>query len=216
MKPLIRCGFGIGNRVAAIANALSRWPEIRFVWRNNKHCPLDHHEVFSNGIQGVEFDTEAEPAKASRFDGMHAETWDAALDRGAANTAYAVIIASMAGKPRYHPDVALAARFFCNQGADVSAIAKCAPPGTAPFVFADSRRAELKAALLERGCFPVWPDARELSSDLARTPEDTMAYLSDWKTLLSAKTIFSLSESRSALFPAMAAGKTVVNVHSFQ
>jgi hypothetical protein len=95
----VRCGFGLGNRVAAIANGLSRAEKISFVWRVNEHCPLTHEQVFPAGISGVEFVTDAPPAFATMWAGMRCHCWHAAADRNAADQAYGRIISAMNAAP---------------------------------------------------------------------------------------------------------------------
>lgn len=211
----VRCGFGLGNRVAALANGLSRADRIRFVWRVNAHCPLLVSDVFPAGISGVDLVTDAPAESATRWDSRMCHDWDAAADRGRADAAYARIIAAMNGRPTFRPDLAVVARFHRATGDPADHIARLAAtaadwirpdPDFRVFVFADQYRYQLAAALTVPGVRPTFTLAPELPADLARTPADTATFLLDWKTLLSARRIIALDGPTSLLHPARAAG----------
>lgn len=212
--PLVRCGFGLGNRVAAMANALSRRPEARFVWRVNQHLPCEHEEIFPAGVEGVEFVTDAPMDAASRFDGLHAETWEAAGDRAAADAAYGRIISAMAGTARAC-EAAVHFRKVHTPEPDVEALVAALAArmtGGRVMVMADSRRAEIAAAVCAAGFEPVMPAVPELPADKARTPEGMLAYLGDLKTLTACRLVVTHSPESSMVFPARAAGAEVVEV----
>lgn len=204
----VRCGFGLGNRVAAMANGLSRERKIGFVWRVNEHCPLGVEEVFPGGVPGVEF-VDAPPAMATIWDGRRCHDWDAAGDRTAAARAYSAIVEAMAGRATFAPDAAVCGRFFRAHG-DAGALGDFASrlvwPGAQVFVFADRHRAEIRRRLEGSGAAVCEPTAPELQADLARAAEDTRAFLNDWATLLAARLIVALDGPTSLLHPARAAG----------
>lgn len=212
----VRCGFGVGNRVAAMANGLSRSHRIRFVWRENVHCPLPVSYVFPAGIPGVDLVTDAPPEFATRWGRRMCHDWDAAGDRNRADAAYGRIIASMDGRPLFRPDLAIVARFHRATGDPAAHIARIAATAAAwirpdtdfrVFVFADQHRAQLAAALAAAaGVRPSLPSAPELAADLERSPADTARFLGDWKTLLTARRIVALDGPTSLLHPARAAG----------
>ena len=206
MSHLIRCGLGLGNRVAAIANGLSRWPEIRFVWRDNTHCPATHQEIFPGGIAGVEFVTDSPPASASCWDGHRCQEWAAAGVRTAATAAYQTIMLAMTGAARMTPHVAILARFHRwpeTTPASLAIRAAVAGGGAPVFVLADSRRREIAAELKKLGIGSVLPVCGELAADLQRPPSDLLEFISDWKTALAAKVLTGHPES-SLFYPARA------------
>ena len=214
---IVRCGMGLGNRVAAIANGLSRAAEIRFVWRVNRHCPTAHSDVFPQGIPGVEFVTDAPPNFATKFDGVWCYEWAAAGDREAANAAYAEIMAAMAGTPMWRaPEVAILGRFHRNPDADPIALADAAIRSHGQFrwdrafVLSDLHRGAIAARLGQAGFEAVQPESRELAADLDRTRDDILDYACDWATLLSARRIVALDGPASALHPARAAGIEII------
>jgi hypothetical protein len=210
---IVRCGMGLGNRVAAIANGLSRAAEIRFVWRVNRHCPAAHSDVFPQGIPGVEFVTDAPPNFATKFDGVWCYEWAAAGDRQRADSAYAEIMRAMAGNPMPDPpEVAILGRFYRNPSADPITLADAAIRlhgryrWDRAFVLADMHRAAIDARLRVAGFEAVQPSCGTLAADLHRTREDVLAYAGDWHTLLAARHIIALDGPASALHPARAAG----------
>jgi hypothetical protein len=206
----IRCGFGLGNRVAAIANALSRAEEISFVWRVNKHCQLPHDAVFPQGISGVEFITDAPPALATVWHNRRCHDWYAAADRKAANLAYGRIMAAMAGSAADGFQLGVCARFFRHPSTTpqqlaehVRAIAGRLGEGRV-FLLADTRRAELAALMPDLTV--AMPHHPEPAEDLDRDPEQTRMFLDDWKTLLACPHIAAADGPTSLLHPARAAG----------
>lgn len=214
MSELVRCGFGLGNRVAALANGLSRWPEIRFVWRDNAHCPAAHQDIFPRGIPGVEFVTDSPPASASRWDGIAAHAWAAAADRPLAAAAYAAILAAMDAPPAESPPtVAIIARFLrprCTTASPAALAYQAArhAAGGRVFILADSRRQELADALARHGVAAVWPQCPELAADLARSRETMRAFVADWHTASLSAHVLGSPET-SLAFPARAAGRWV-------
>jgi|GEM_PF-3925714 len=210
----VHCNEGLGNRVAALANGLSRAAAVEFPWFVNEHCPVDWREVFPEGIDGVEFTPGAVPWPATVWDGLGCERWDAAGERATADAAYARIMQAMAGTPQPGCTVALAARFHRNPAADAWRLAMMAayhaPLGAPVFVFADSRRAEIRRVLdaLEVGY--MLPKSAALSADLERDRAGILDYLSDWKRLLTARVIVAADGPSSALHPARAAGIRIV------
>ena len=211
---IVRCGMGLGNRVAAMANGLSRAVEIRFIWRVNQHCPADHSDLFPDGIPGVTFVTEAPPAMATQWDGAWCYDWHAAGSRQAANLAYRTIMHSMVGTaPSYAPRTAVVGRFYRNPSGDPETLAKAAVRAVKAakgerraFLLCDRFSASVAAYLIEADVTPVVSLCGELHSDLARSRGDLIRYASDWKTVLSARRIVALDGPASALHPARAAG----------
>lgn len=212
---IIRCGMGLGNRVAAMANGLSRAEEIQFVWRVNEHLPATHEEMFPEGVPGVEFVTDAPPNFATKLDGKWCYEWDASGDRAAARVAYARIIAAMVGQPWvFPPPVAILGRFHRAPGGSPLALAQAAAAALPArdrrvFLLSDCWRESITSILkgdrigvLQACCLP-------LSEDLRRTRADLLAYACDWQTLLSARTIIALDGPASALHPARAAGTEI-------
>jgi hypothetical protein len=212
MIPLIRCGFGIGNRVTMIANALSRNESIQFVWRVNPILPLEHWEVFPNGINGVEFVDSSLKGFSTRWERkVPGESWEGAGDREKANTAYSTIIEAMAGKEREGIDLAIVARFWRFPEADPVELAELASRyGSQAFILADSRREEIATELNKRGMAAILPNGGEMSCDLDRSPESTLAYLSDWKTAIMAETVITHQADTSVIHPAKARGARII------
>lgn len=212
MIPIIRCNFGIGNRVATMANALSRSEEIHFQWRINKVLPLTHEEVFPNGIEGVHFFVDGPRGLSTRWERkIYGETWEAAGDREAANQAYNRIMEAMAGEPREAPEIAIIGRFWRFPDADCSSLAQLAArEGSKVFLLTDSRRSELTTILESLGVEVIFPIGNEMDHDLDRTPESTLTYLSDWKTASMAKVIVTHRDDTSVTYPARARGATII------
>lgn len=213
---IVRCGMGLGNRVAAMANGLSRAAEIRFIWRVNQHCPAAHSDVFPQGIPGVEFVTDAPPNFSTKFDGVWCYEWAAAGDRKQANLAYAEIMRAMVGQPMPDaPEVAILGRFHRNPSADPITLADAAIRlhgryrWDRAFVLADMHREAIAERLRVAGFDAVQPRCAPLAADLQRTREDVLDYASDWATLLAARHIIALDGPASALHPARAAGVAI-------
>lgn len=207
----VKCGMGLGNRVTAMANGLSRSPRISFVWRVNRHCPVSYRELWPVGVPGVEFvDGEGIPLSVSTaWDGMWCYQWGAAADRQAANAAYGRILASM--RVREHleaPPVAVCGRFHRNPSGQIGRLA-AAVVDTGQgrvFVLSDRYRSELSGMLDAAGVSVVMASSGPLDEDLSRAPSDVLAYAGDWRTLLRAELIVALDGPASALHPARAAG----------
>ncbi len=208
---------GLGGRVAAIANALSAGRKVVFGWAINADCPLPHRVVFPQGIRGVTF---AEPEGDCGFTDWNERpffTWEAAADRPAANAAYARIMAAMVGSARPAPGgprLGLCARFWRNPHADPGGLSAHARRTARRlnldrvFIMADRHRAALAAGLFGIAC--DLPRCPELSADLARTEADTLAFISDWKTLLACPWIVAPAGVTTMLYPARASGCNII------
>lgn len=209
----VRCEQGLGNRVAAMANGLSRAEEIRFDWVVNEHVPVEWWRIFPEGIPGVRFG-EPDGEMRTAWDGLTCERWGAAFDRDRANAAYLRIMRAMSGDAREPCPVAVAGRFFRNPRADARRLAMVAasvvPAGGRVFVFADSRRDEICDVLEALHVDPYLPLAAQLTEDLRRDETDLLHYLSDWKTLLAARVIAAIDGPSSALHPARAAKTRII------
>lgn len=216
---IVRCGFGIGNRVAAMANGISRHDSIGFVWRENWFCPVGWREIFPDGIPGVEIIDDAPLSFASLMDGKHCEAWDAAGDRARADAAYARIMAAAIGAAAPGLPFALCARFWLMARPDPDHFAAAVAEVAAAhghrqvFMLADSRRAELAAALRGHGLEPMLPVSRALRNDRDRDAEQIRRYLSDWKTLSAARHIVcTAARGTSVIYPARARGAEITYV----
>lgn len=216
---IVRCGMGLGNRVSAMANGLSRAGQIRFVWRQNEHCPASHEDVFPAGVAGVEFITDAPPNFATRWDDRWCYDWDAAGDRQAANAAYAEIMAGMAGSAMQDaPDVAILGRFHRNPEGNPERLADAAIRlhssyrWTRAFVLSDCHREAISERLALAEFTVVQPECQPLAEDLRRSREDVLDYACDWKTLLAARRIIALDGPASALHPARSGGIEIIYV----
>jgi hypothetical protein len=205
------CNHGLGNRVTAIANALSFRPDtVQMGWAVNKLCPLDWHEVFPDGLPGVEFEAPKVPRLSSRLRGIPSESWHAAADRAEAAAAYRLIMTHMAGRAHSDPPaVAVCARFLTARRPDPSALVDTIPSGERVFVLADSRRSFLSERIRQKWGQPIQPLCPELPSEHVRTPGALRLFLSDWHTLLSAKLIIATPNPTSLLHPAHAQGTPV-------
>ena len=217
---IITSGQGLGNRVAALANAISRGGEVTFKWAVNEHCPVGHEVVFPSGIEGVEFQTVKWKGInfTTRADGKPLNEWANTSDRVAANTAYATIMAAMAGSTMESPPkVAIRGRFWRTPTAspqalaDAAAVVAQARGEDRVFVFCDLHRAVIEARLAEHQLVAVAATSKELTdSDLDRPSTDMQAYLDDWKTLLASEDIVACDGPTSTLHPARAAGIRIV------
>jgi hypothetical protein len=214
----IHCPFGLGNRVAAMANGLSRQPEISIHWPVNIHCPVAASEMFPNGISGVTFlPPPKRPRFATRWGGRMAHDWDAAGDREAANAAYAEIMRSMVGTAMWNaPAVAVLGRFHRNPAGDPERLAKAAISAMDAaterrvFLLSDVFRAKITQVLARAEITVVQPECSPLAEDMRRTRADILDYACDWATLLSARQIIALDGPASALQPARAAGLEII------
>ena len=214
MTPLIRCGFGIGNRVATMANALSRDGSIQYSWKVNHHLPLPHSEVFPRGIPGVEF-VDAPAGFATRWSrAVSGQAWDAAQDREAANTAYRTIVSAMVMCPSDPVEVAIMARFhrFANTSPRELALL-ASQHGQRAFLLVDSRRSEMAAELENLGVEVVLPNSPEMAFDKDRSKASMLQYLGDWQRALASQAIITTKELSSSVFPAMAEGRAIL-VHA--
>lgn len=214
--PAVRCGTGLGNRVAALANGLSRFPAIRFPWRVNPHCPLLWEQVFPAGIPGVEFvNLPGHPPMPTHWDGRPCLDWDAAGDRTKAADAYARIIAALPGPPPPQHHLAVFGRFHRSPQANPIALADAAiaaaqAAGTPSiFLLTDRHRDTIAARLRSAHLTPIFPTSPALTSDLSRDPETLRQFINDWRTLLAAHHIVALDGPSSLLHPARAIGRRI-------
>lgn len=206
---LIRCGFGLGNRVAAIAQSLALYGEIRFAWRINEHCPLELSEVFPHGIEGVEF-VDAPLDFATFLGDQPAYEWGA----GGADATEAFRRVVSAIGPQAWPDapaVALVCRFHRVRAFDIPSLANAAGRAAHQageervFLLADRHREDLTILLRRLWNIEVTTAAApELEVDLKRSAEDTRLFLRDWQTALTARHIIALDGPTSLLHPARA------------
>jgi len=210
MKPqLVRCGFGLGNRVAAIAHALCMFERVRFVWRINHECPAHHEDVFPNGIPNVEFDMDAPLGFASQFGDKRIHEWQPDLDAQKRKDAYQTVIDSMAGDAKEEfrfSAIARLRRFQINAQDAADEIAWRAKNIGADscFLLADSNRAEIAERLAENGIKTTLPDSPEMEHDFDRNAASVIQFCSDWKTALAADILFSVGGDSSLAFPKIA------------
>ena len=213
----INCPFGLGNRVAAIANGLSRAREIRFFWPVNHHCPVASQTLFPDGIPGVVFSNEKPPLFATRWGGMMAHCWDAAACRWEADKAYALVMRNMVGDAAEDaPLVAILGRFHRNH-AGTSDVLACRAWQAAlgaktdrVFLLSDCHRDRIRGLLMAVGIDVEEAKSRPLGMDLDRTDADILAYAGDWKTVLAARVVVALDGPASALHPVRSAGIPIV------
>lgn len=209
--------FGIGNRVAAIAAAMIRQPEVVFHWRNNIHLPAEWDEIFPNGIPGVTFVPEPLPIPFRLMGKNMGHQWGTDEDRSKSHTAFQVVLRCMTGEAAPHPPaVAILGRFHRSHGscphklAD-AATAQAEKAGThRVFILSDKFRTEISQRLSHAGIESVLPLCPPLPVDLVRSLPEIVDYLSDWKTLLRASCIVATPGPASALHPARAAGTPVI------
>ena len=213
----IHCPFGLGNRVAAIANGLSRAAEIEFFWPVNQHCPAAAEQVFPEGIPGVVFSTETPPIFATRWGRKIAHCWDAAGDRERADSAYSRIMSAMAGEAlKDAPEVAVLGRFYRNPGASPERLACRAWQASVRlktariFLLSDRERSRITTLLEGVGRVVLQSRSGPLDADLDRSETGILDYCQDWKTALSASVIVALDGPASALHPARAAGTPII------
>lgn len=215
--PWVLCGFGMGNRVAAMANGLSRHRRIRFYWERNPQMRLDWRVVFPNGVEGVDFVDGKNAMEPTRWDGVPCYHWKAAGDQGAALAAYRRIMGSMAGRTREVPAAGVHARIFGHGGPRddgqwrefLAEVRRWAAGKGMIYLMADSRRDEIAEAA---GGNVHFPECREMDGDMDRQRDGSLLYLGDWKSMAAGcKRILSLSTGHpsSAIFPAVAAGADV-------
>jgi hypothetical protein len=208
----VRCDQGLGNRVAAIANGLSRSRRIRFAWRNNPHCPIDLERIFPAGIEGVEFDQADASGPMTWWDGHAANSWHAAGDRARANEAFTEIMEAMAGVAVAGPQLAVCGRFHRNEDASVRALVETLCHAARErglheaYVFSDRHRKLMATLMSDQGITAVMPTAPELNADLDRDERSVLDYAADWKRLLTAELVVALDGPASALHPVRAAG----------
>lgn len=214
--PVIHCAEGLGNRVAAISNALTWHARIRFAWVVNEHCPLGWREVFPAGIPGVEF-IPGGGAMVSTFAGRPGMEWDAAKCPEAARETYGRVMESVGPEPWPDaPEVAIVARFHRVARFDLGSLANGAGRAAHEagegrvFVLADRHREDIEI-LLRRlwNIEAVHAAAPELAADLDRSPDATRLFIRDWQTALKVERIIALDGPTSLLHPARAAGTCI-------
>jgi hypothetical protein len=205
-RPMIRCGFGLGNRVAAIAHALSMTNKIAFVWRQNWQCPATHDQIFPNGVQGVEFVADAPMRYATKIQGVPLHHYREWADRKAMRKSYSVVIAAMTGSPSFSPDCGILGRFHrfpINISTDTETLAEGAlwHKAKTAFVLADCHRREIAKSLAKRGIAAVFPNGPEMANERDRTPEKMIEFCSDWKTLLASRHVITTGGVSSLMYP---------------
>lgn len=206
-RNLVRCGFGLGNRVTAMANGLSRFESISFVWRNNRELPLNHEKVFPDGIPNVEFVTDSPLARSTIWGGYRCEDFDSFGDKNKALESYQLILSRMSGKAYREGGIALAARFLRFPDLNVSrmALRACIEAKNRNledvFILTDSRRDEVSAIIKKHGLNPIHPTSPEMVIDFDRNENSMLQFMSDWKTLLNSDYIVSPDFKSSMLFP---------------
>ena len=214
--PRIDHSYGLGNRVTAIANSLSRYPAIRFAWRENWHCPAPWRSVFPAGLPRVEFLDDTQPTGSTWFGNIICGHWDAAADRQQAATAYAAVMHAMAGHAWTYQPLAVCARFFRPHASGLAQLlATIVQEATAMdvaevFLLADTHRETLTRQLAAHGIRAIQPISHALVADKGRTPGQTLQFIADWKVMLSARRIIVLSHRTDLHHPALAAGTPII------
>jgi hypothetical protein len=118
----------------------------------------------------------------------------------------------MIGEAAEPVDVAIMARFFRWPETSPQELAKeAAKHGDRVFVLADSRRMELVNALTRFGVKAVLPESPTMAHDKDRSADSMRKYLRDWKRAVAAKIIITTKGASSSIFPALAAGKTIIS-----
>lgn len=218
--PLIRCGFGLGNRVAAIAHALALLDEIRFVWRLNWQCPATHDQIFPTGLPRVEFVTDAPMGYATKHRGRRLHDWHEWSDKPTMRKSYDHVISAMTGQASFAPDCGILGRFHrfsvnVPQAAETMAKGALGHGAKTAFVLADCHRKEIAESLEKRGVEAVFPDGPEMASERDRTPERMIQFCSDWKTLLASHHVITTGGVSSLIYPVIskwARGNTAENI----
>lgn len=211
----IRCGFGLGNRVATIAHALTILDEFEFVWRINWHCPASHKQVFPNGIKGVKFVTDAPMRFATIKDGFPLHKYREWGTPRKMRESYEKVISAMTGKASFAPDCGILGRFHrfpadMAKAADALADQASKHGSKTALVLSDCHRLHIALALEKRNIMPTFPTVSEMENDHDRSEESVVRFCSDWKTLLSSKHIISTGGTSSLLYPAMASNLDAV------
>ena len=213
----VHCPFGLGNRVAAMANGLSMAKWIRFIWPVNHHCPARAEEVFPHGVPGVEFlEAPRGRKQLTRWNGLIAHCWDATNHRTEADLSYATIMDAMVGDAvPLPPSVAVIGRFHRNPAGCPHDLARRAAKAASEtqdrrvFVLSDCHRGVIIKELQSAGAMVIPPQCPALPNDLKRSSATLLKYIIDWKTALCANKIIALDGPSSALHPARAAGKRI-------
>lgn len=216
MTPLyVTCPGGIGDRLSAIANALTRSQSVLFGWKRNTHCPIDAAEIWPEGIPSVAFEDSGGPMSVTRFDGHPCHSHAAALDRQISDSKLLELIALIHASPLEDPPTV--AVFFRGRAAPASdplpaarlAASRAGQEGRV-FLMADSQRQEIAEELLANGAIPVWPRSPEMSHDTDRDGCTFHAFLGDWKTLCLARFVASHARRFSSLLLPVLAGNATI------
>jgi hypothetical protein len=216
LRERIACPEGLGNRVAAIANALTWTPRIGFEWVINEHCPLPWTEVFPRGIRGVDF-LPGNGSAVSEFRGVPAMDWGACRCHHHAAMTYRRVMGAMRVQADpAAPAVAIVARFHRAEGFDIGRLVMLADRAAAAlgtrrvFLLADKYREGIEVMATRLVNIElVRPECLELGSDLDRSPDGVMSFIRDWQTALAARTIVALDGPTSLLHPARAQGACI-------
>ena len=198
--------------MAALATGLCEHKDIRFRWENNAECPLDWQDVFPDGIPGVTFENGSPVGRCTGWSAV----FTGLTPSHPTAPFISLVMDHMAGTAEQRPPMAVFIRFFRTPGVRmqnfVSHILSCADRKEQNHVFlmADSRRGEITEHLRNNGVTAVQPQSPELARDLGRTPEGTVLFLSDWKTLLGSRWIVAGETPSAVLFPARAEGIPVL------
>lgn len=207
---------GLGARITAIANGLSAGREVQFGWEANAHCPLHHIEVFPAGIPGVEFVCPDVGTLVTPVTDRPFFSWAGAFGYSLANAAYGTILEAMAGRPWGFYPLAIHARFHRHPTASPRPLAwtavreaRAAGIRTA-FLLSDLHRPVITDILEAAGIQVIPARSAPLASDLARFRADTLAFLSDWKTLIASPLIVAGNGPTCLLNPARAAATNIV------
>lgn len=215
MTPDFSTPYGLGNRVTAMANGLSRASQISFRWIQNIHCPAAVDDVFPAGIPGVTIVPTTEPFRPLWVGPYMIHQWDAAADRDRANAAYRIIMESMIGavEPGFDvPRIGVFGRFYRAPEQNpmelaaraIRACRRYAADGV--FLLSDRHREEIASLLADSGIRVVMPRCRNLAEDLERSARDIVDYAGDWHMLTSVDMVVSTNGPASALHPIRAAG----------
>ncbi len=204
--PLIRCGFGLGNRVAAIAHGLTMFDMMEFAWRVNDQCPASHRDIFPDGITGVEFIDNAPIGYASKMNGKRIHDCDFLPSSDKKRSAFRTVIEAMTGDAYHRPQCAIVARFHRfpinpKESSETLAGEAARLNVGSCFILADSHRSTIAEALVRNGIDSIFPESPEMTRDMDRDAEGVVRFCSDWKTALSAKHILSVGGKSSLLFP---------------
>jgi len=184
-----------------MAHALSFGEPIRFVWRVNEHCPVHHTDIWNDGVPGVEMIYEADEGFATRISGKMIYDWGVGSTSGAVAGCYRRIFDAMSIKPRPSPPkVAIVSRLYRQQQGNLESLAYHASKAVTGhlekrlLLLADSERADIARRIegFDPSICIEHASAPELITDLARSKDDVLSFVSDWRTALAARTIITL------------------------